>query len=145
MLQSDWFQPYITGNNKLTIALCFKVDGFNPCDGSSAAQNWITLVNELFASYNAFIEENNINVEFVLDGAGTAGGGRTCLEDYWRPWNYTWIIGDDPQSALFLDSTENANDRFQIMNTPVPEDSSVSTYKFYIQLNAVLILFQLIN
>jgi hypothetical protein len=122
LLQEEWIQPFITAPNKLHIALCFKVDSFNPCDGSSSAQNWTALVDELFGVYESFLSESGAQVEFILDGSGTAGNGRTCLVDKWRPWNYTWIEGNDPQGDFWSNSVTNGSDRFQIMNTPVPDD-----------------------
>lgn len=131
LLNSNWIQPFLTAPNQIHIALCFKVDGFNPCDGSERAANWTKLVDELFESYSSFVSQTGIQVEFILDGAGTAGGGRTCLQEKWKPWNYTWIIGDDPIEALFLNTEENALNRFQIMNTPVPESVNVSSYQYF--------------
>lgn len=131
LLNSTWIQPFLHDSQPIHIALCFKVDDFTPCDGSEQAANWTRLVDELFESYTSFQSQTGVQVEFILDGAGTAGGGRDCLQEKWKPWNYTWIIGDDPMTALFLNTEENALNRFQIMNTPVPENENVSTFVLF--------------
>ena len=128
LLGQEWIQPFVTGESKIHVALCFKTRGFSPCDGSQKAQQWTSLVDSLFDSYTEFVEETGIQVEFVLDGAGTAGGGRDCLQEYWRPWNYTWIIHDDPDAAFISNSPTSALDRFQIMNTPVPDSIQASRW-----------------
>lgn len=107
--------------DKIHIAWCFKYDG-DPCDGSSASQNWTALVTELFQEANNLIESLNLNVEFILDGTSTPGGtpARHCLKDLWEPWNATWIDGSDPWRAFFSDSDEDGFERFQIFNSPGP-------------------------
>lgn len=61
---------------------------------------WMELVDELFQEYNNAIAKYSLNVEFLLDGAGTPGGNRTCLNQRWRPWNATYIISRYQQSML---------------------------------------------
>lgn len=134
LLKLPDIEKFVTDKNrKIHIALCFKVDNFTPCDNSTNAQSYISLVTTLFQQYSNFLEENpTYNVEFVLDGAATAGGGRTCLADLWRPWNYTWIITSDPHLAFIDNSATNSYDRFQIMNTPINDYLNISFYFYFI-------------
>ena len=63
------------------IALCFKLDGFDPCDGSERAQNWTALADEFFERANEIVKTWQLNVHFILDG-GThcqAGNGTVFL------------------------------------------------------------------
>ena len=86
-------------------------------------------MDELFEEYQNFLNETGYNIEFVLDGAGTPGGGRACLSQKWRPWNATYIIGSDGLGALFSNNPVNGSDRFQIMNT---ETMFPTTRSFFI-------------
>ena len=81
--------------------------------------NWTQLVPELFDEYNLFLQETGANVEFLLDGAGTPGGGRSCLNQLWRPWNSTYIISNDGVEPMLENDFVNGTDRFQVMNTEI--------------------------
>lgn len=39
--------------------------------------------------------------------------------DFWRPWNWTYISGQDPTEALFSDDPKQGYDRFQVLNEQV--------------------------
>jgi hypothetical protein len=52
-------------------------------------------VDNVFEYYQDFIENTGYKVEFIMDGAATPGGGRSCLNQKWRPWNSTYIINSD--------------------------------------------------
>ncbi|KAJ5075628.1 hypothetical protein M0811_07198 [Anaeramoeba ignava] len=72
---------------------------------------------------NDLINSQNLNLEFILDGASTPGGAlfdfsgertRKCLAEKWSLWNSTFISIQDPIEIAFSD--ENYFSRFQILN-----------------------------
>jgi hypothetical protein len=122
------------------IALCFKTTGFSPwcvaeytitytltatiltcgasviflrSDNSPSDQMWQSLTTTLVNRIQAYSEKTGIHVDFILDGSGTPGGGRTCLSKEFMPYNTTWIPDSGPCALpaprLSL-SLESAND-----------------------------------
>jgi hypothetical protein len=87
------------------------------------AQNWTLLVDQFYSAANALIAKENLNVAFILDGVGTPGGGRTCLNNMWTDWcspadsrNCTYIPPTDPIEASFSNNPEFGFERFQVLN-----------------------------
>lgn len=105
------------------IALCFKTTGFSPwcvaeytitytltatiltcgasviflrSDNSPSDQMWQSLTTTLVNRIQAYSEKTGIHVDFILDGSGTPGGGRTCLSKEFMPYNATWIPDSGP-------------------------------------------------
>jgi hypothetical protein len=116
----SFFSPQTS--EKVHISFCFKYLG-DPCDGSATSQNWTSLITDLFNEANSLITSHSLNLEFILDGAGTPGGfvpPRRCLDKLWSPWNSTWIDGSDPYTAFFSNNEEDGDSRFQIFNSPGP-------------------------
>eukprot|EP01112_Ceratiomyxa_fruticulosa_P008252 TRINITY_DN2133_c0_g1_i3.p1 TRINITY_DN2133_c0_g1~~TRINITY_DN2133_c0_g1_i3.p1 ORF type:complete len:687 (+),score=107.61 TRINITY_DN2133_c0_g1_i3:1026-3086(+) len=105
---------------KIHIALCFKFDPY-PCTSNELNTNWTSLITSFYDYANTLIDQYDLNLEFVLDGAATPGGTnpqRICLADLWPKWNATWIVSSDPVQGGFGDNSSLGYNRFQIMNPP---------------------------
>lgn len=92
-----WF----AASERFYIALCFKGHGSagSACDNSTAANDWLSLIDDFVAAANAAVAAHGLNVEFILDGDATPTGG-PCLAQRWRPWNSTYIPGSDAPGAF---------------------------------------------
>jgi hypothetical protein len=116
-------RDFFNRSDTFYIALCFKGSGglFGPCDGTSGANDWLSLVDDFFAAANAAVSENNLNVQFVLDGDGDPSGG-SCVLQRWRPWVATYISGSDPAQAFYSNDVTLAFDRYQVRNGYLPKN-----------------------
>jgi hypothetical protein len=114
LLSSPAFAPYVgPGSRGAHIALCwYSVPG--PCDGSPAAADWLSLVDEFVANASSLIASRALNLEFIMDGQGKPT--KDCLMQRWRPWNSTYIQPSDPPAAFFSNNVSLAYDRFQVFN-----------------------------
>uniref|UniRef100_A0A7S4PIC6 Uncharacterized protein n=1 Tax=Paramoeba aestuarina TaxID=180227 RepID=A0A7S4PIC6_9EUKA len=117
-ISDEKYAHFFKSDRKNGIALCFKTNGFSPCDNSTDAQNWFGLVDDFFDKANQIIRDNNLNVEFIMDGVGTPGAGRTCLNQKYRPWVSTYIYPNDPSDAITSNNPLKGYDRFQVLNEP---------------------------
>ena len=50
----------------------------NPCY-PSVDENWLALVDEMYALFSGAEKKELLNVEFILDESGTGGGGGTRM------------------------------------------------------------------
>ena len=57
LINSEKISPFFQKETKIHIALCFKCDNFDPCDGSDSAMMWTSLVSLsiLFILFITFI------------------------------------------------------------------------------------------
>jgi len=118
--QNEWIYT-VASPLKLTVALCFKLFEFSPCDGSSAAQDWLSLVDSFYEAAQPLLERYPL--EFVMDGSGTPSPEHQCFFGRWPRWNSTWIVDQDPWGAFLSNDPTQAYDQFQVMNTPEAVDS----------------------
>jgi hypothetical protein len=109
-------QPSLDRSIHLTLAVCVKF-GVDVCGSSSDASNMLALMDEFFHTAQALITSGKINVEFVLDGSVTVG--HSCFAQRWRPWNSTYIPGQDPVDAAFSNDAEKGYDRLLVLNPEV--------------------------
>lgn len=93
--------------NKTSIALCFKNSPKEQCDD----KEFISMIDNFFNSANKLTKENDLKIEFILDGAKFQ-----CAKDRWRPWVYTWIRGEDPDEAFISDNKDLSYDRYDVFN-----------------------------
>ncbi|PRP77324.1 type A von Willebrand factor domain-containing protein [Planoprotostelium fungivorum] len=119
-LSDERYRHHFQKNETVHIALCLKAETFNPCEGSPLSSAWLSLVDDFIREANDTIQSLGLNVNLVLDGNATPGGGRTCLADRWRPLVSTYIFNSDPFCAALGNNCKGA-DRFQIWNQPVPK------------------------
>lgn len=106
--------------SRVTISLCFKGCGGAtcPCSDDPATASWLSLVDDFVAGANSAVTSRNLNVEFVLDGAGNPGSA-ICLASRWRPWRSVFITGDDPAGAYTANNASLGWDRLVILNQPL--------------------------
>eukprot|EP00164_Ancoracysta_twista_P007114 GFYU01010045.1.p1 GENE.GFYU01010045.1~~GFYU01010045.1.p1 ORF type:complete len:762 (+),score=232.05 GFYU01010045.1:108-2288(+) len=111
-LSSDRVVPHLQRkDSRMMIALCFKDESINPCDGSDKSAKWTALLEDFFTRANQMIDSHSMNLEFILDGAGKP---KDCTVDKWRPWNSTWI--KTPAEALTSDDVSKGYDRYRVLN-----------------------------
>eukprot|EP00039_Didymoeca_costata_P015289 m.257690 g.257690 ORF g.257690 m.257690 type:complete len:661 (-) comp16191_c1_seq20:124-2106(-) len=97
-------------NKRISVALCFKNIPVAVCLPSKEAKNWLSLVDELVATYLQVIQSNpDLNVEFILD----SGVPEACFVQRWRP-----LVSTSSPFKEAFDSNDKAlgYDRWQVMN-----------------------------
>ena len=108
-IPSHAIQPHVRHRK-----FCFKDFG-DPCDGSVAAANWTSLVDDLYLRSQEFIRQHPRYagvLRFILDG----GIPKPChAPERWRPWIATFD-SDSPQAALHSDDIRQGYDRFGVYN-----------------------------
>jgi len=82
-------------NWRVFIALCFKYDYGNNCNGDIHSQHWMSLVDQFYNRSMELIRKFDLNLEFVLDGSDA----EPCTSQRWRPWVRTW--GGYPTDPIF--------------------------------------------
>lgn len=61
--------------------MCFKSSLINPCnDTDPAVVEWVALIDEMYELFNKTIVENDLNLEFILDGDDIKN---ECFKDKW--------------------------------------------------------------
>eukprot|EP01132_Coremiostelium_polycephalum_P003994 gene3994-4995_t len=110
--KDTWFGE---GSSRKHLALCFKVDGFEPCDKVPEAGDFVQLTGELVTEFQKVLGQYQMNLEIIIDGEAIPVD---CLANKWRPFNATWM--GDPMMALMSDNKTLGYDLFQIADLPIP-------------------------
>ncbi|PRP76268.1 hypothetical protein PROFUN_07790 [Planoprotostelium fungivorum] len=123
LISDPEYRHWFAGRERIYIAVCFKLlDNTDICGNSQFISSWLSLLDDFFARARKVIDEQSLNVEFIVDGAGTAGGDRGCLADRWSPLVSTWISHRDPMEALHSNEKDKGYNSFQIMNLKVDDN-----------------------
>ncbi|CAF1385462.1 unnamed protein product, partial [Didymodactylos carnosus] len=79
------------------------------------------LTDKFLNKANQLINEFNLNIQFILDGAGTLDGKNDCLINLWRPLVMTYTFPNAPLKAFTSNTIENGYDRLAINNMQSPK------------------------
>ncbi|KNC53516.1 uncharacterized protein AMSG_01229 [Thecamonas trahens ATCC 50062] len=130
-----YFGP--AADQPVTIAWCFKIDGFAPCDGSPRAEAFLGAFGELFDALVALEIDPRFSVSFVLDGSGVPSEGATCLARFTNAslpgkpflpatWAYDVLGSSTPLAAGFSNNASAGYDRFEVFDAAVPTPTYVA-------------------
>lgn len=107
--------PTFLQQNLVKIALCFKIDDFSLCDNSKKAKNCFGLIDDFYTNINKIIQQNQLQLEIILDGAAS---DLSCAPQRYRPWVMTWF-GNASSPVMFSNDQNLGYDRLAVLDPEV--------------------------